>query len=393
VRSLSFERIANHATEAGLLCALSYGFTALGFAATRLIRRGDRFTPGRSSSGTPNGSRKRPGIMLVVLPLVLLGAVGLMLYSELIPRILAQPEDRSELLRGTGVKYTLVLAFVALPVVWISASGGRPRWRTFIPVCALGLAALALFGGRAEIGISALATILAYIAWRRPTRRQVLTLASVVAVGLLIFSAAFFVVRSGRVYRDRDPSVLRAKTSLEAGVRNTLAPYDNLIAYLDTSGARWENRLGEMATVLWTGLLPRAWVGEPELDPAQVLFRTLYGSRIRAGIPFTLPGLLHYAWGIPAVVLGSLGFGVVLSLLYRGFLNRQGDPLIVAMYAYFLARLSILLWGVYVPSFLQLIQVEVLIGVVMGGARVLAGRQASTVRDTGVDAGETVPSG
>jgi hypothetical protein len=143
---------------------------------------------------------------------------------------------------------------------------------------------------------------------------------------------------------------------------------------------------------LWTGLLPQAWVGEPELEPAQVLFRTLYGQRARAGIPFTFPGLLHYASGIPAVVMGSLGFGTVLALLYRAFLRRQGDPLTVAMYAYFLARLSILLGGVYVAAFLQLIQVEVLIVAVMGGARLLAARQDSTARRTGVDAREAAPS-
>jgi hypothetical protein len=92
------------------------------------------------------------------------------------------------------------------------------------------------------------------------------------------------------------------------------------------------------------------------------------------------------------VIVGSLGFGTLLALLYRVFLKRQGDPLIVAMYAYFLARLSILLSGVYVAALLQLIQVEVLIVAVMGGARLLGGWQASAGRGTDVDAREAVPS-
>ena len=374
VRSLSFGQIAQYVAVAGILCVVSYLCTCLGFAAVSVMERSAGQGTAQATA-FPAGRRRgvRPGTRLVLITLLVIGWTGMMLYSGLIPFILEEPGNRSKLLSGTGLQYTLVLAFVALPVVWMSVAEGHPRWSLYLPVCGLGLAALALFGGRAEIGTAILAAILSLIAFRRPTRRHALFIVALLAVGLLLFSAVFFAIRSQRVYREADPVQLQSRTTLTAGVRNTLSAYDHLITYLDTIGTAPANRVGEMSRVLVTGLLPSSLVGEKEGEPAQVLFDTLYDRPDRVGIPFTLPGLMHYTAGMWGVVVGSLAFGMGLRVLYRGFRKRQTDPLVVAMYAYFLARLLLLLRGSYVSAVLQLIQVELLILGVMAWSRVVAG--------------------
>jgi hypothetical protein len=90
--------------------------------------------------------------------------------------------------------------------------------------------------------------------------------------------------------------------------------------------------------------------------------------------------------------VGSFAFGAVLSLLYRGFRTHRNDPMIEAMYAYFLARLTLLLWGTYVPAILQLIQVELLILVAMAWARVLMGPRAFEDGGSGATSREAAPS-
>jgi len=323
---------------------LGYVFFALGYR-LKLARHVGRALPYFKI----NKARKSLYISIAIV-YFLLSMVGLWLYGiDNILYIVLNPQGRIEALSGTGYLFFFVQFYLTAVLLIYSIQLDSPRpskiwefilWCLPVPIL--------LFANRTNLLQIWLAMLIMYVL---KSRKPKITKALLVVISILIVAGVFLFYRmhfssNQGIYSLAD--IEEAPLKLLWSIRHALVPFDSLMVYFDVFQSNISYKYGSPFIEIFQYIIPSDIIGERPFDSAKELAQLSYPKvSENTGYPFTIVGFLHVNFSIPGIIVGMFVMGILLRVLNSYLVYHREQNSVIIIYSFVLARLFIVLWGVF----------------------------------------------